>query len=145
MKGDRGESMYFEIRCRDGQSYAIRFSRKTAVQMIEVAPAMCQIESFVFESPILSEVGPKRESASFRLLSNELVEPGGVYYVGDFIVNLTSDTLIPFFEWKQRWKFGASRNDYQGASAELRQIFPSFSAVPTEDRSNISRVAAKGD
>ena len=75
------QAMAFSIRCRDGKRYKIVFSKQEdeALRMIRLPAGVCQLDDVVGKG-----VASHREMAAFRLLNNEHLQPGGVYYVGDF-------------------------------------------------------------
>ena len=82
-----------------------------------------------------------REMAAFRLLNNEHLEPGGVYYVGDFAVVGTSkilDTtiypLVVVTKYRQQWGLDPPRNRYVETTADMKRAFPRFAGVQTTDR-----------
>src|SRR6187551_3143853 len=80
----------FSIRCRDGKRYKIVFSKDKddALRMIRLPAGICQLEDVVAKA-----VGSYRDMAPFRLLGNEHLEPGGVYYVGDFLASVSSSYM----------------------------------------------------
>jgi len=136
MQSDDNLTAAFSIRCRDGRRYKIEFSKDDVVTVIQLTPGVCQLEDVVYRSQ-----GARREMASLRLLGNEHLEPGGVYYVGDFtvtgtIVDRTIEPNLGGFTMKTLTAWGpfAARNNYATTTNELRRRFPSFALVATEDR-----------
>ena len=125
-----GLSQTFAIRCHDGEFYKVDFVSRDQVQMIELPPSTCQIERTEYGSEANSQM------AGFRLLRNEILDPGGVYYVGDYFVTGTSHTDYKFFynETHQTWRMNPGRDDYAKTTAEMRRQFPAFAGVDTQDR-----------
>jgi hypothetical protein len=80
--------------------------------------------------------------APFRLLNNEHLEPGGVYYVGDFSATVSSSYMGRSFEprtllhrmYRERWGLDLPRNNYAATTAEMKRAYPSFASVATADR-----------
>jgi hypothetical protein len=101
--------------------------------VIRVAPSVCQIEEFVYESG--GAIQGKR-MATFRLLHNEFLDPGGVYYVGDFVAasSFSSDFHLLYTENHWAWGLTSIRNDYVETTQEMKRRFPSFAGVATQDR-----------
>ena len=122
--------MKFAIRCREGKSYDIEFSARPDVQMIQLAPSTCQLDRIVYGENQLRLMSP------FRLLRNEILDPGGVYYVGDFAASGTFSATPVFFYTKvrQSWRMSAIRDNYAEATASLKRVFPAFASVQTENR-----------
>ncbi len=59
------------------------FPSTEEVQMIMLAPSTCQLDQVVYGRDA-------HQMARFRLIRNEILGPGGVYYVGDFRMSSTS-------------------------------------------------------
>jgi hypothetical protein len=125
-----GLSVTFEIRCRDGAVYKIDFIDQNQVQLIEIVPSVCQLDKIEYGSSANAQLVP------FRMLQNEFLDPGGVYYVGDYSVTGASRTefKILYNEIHQSWRMGHARDNYARSTAELRQLFPAFAKAATEDR-----------
>jgi hypothetical protein len=125
-----GLSMTFAIRCRDGAVYKVDFMDRDQVQMIELVPSICQLDKIEYGSSANGQLVP------FRMLRNEILDPGGLYYVGDYSVTGASRTEFKVFytEVHQRWRMNHAHDDYARSTAEMRQLFPAFAATPTEDR-----------
>jgi hypothetical protein len=125
-----GLSMTFAIRCRDGEVYKIDFIVQDQVQMIELVPSICQLDKIEYGSSANARLVP------FRMLRNEILDPGGVYYVGDYSVSGASRTefKVLYNEVHQSWRMGHARDDYARTTAEMRGQFPAFSGAATEDR-----------
>lgn len=131
-----GMAAAFSIRCRDGKRYKIVFSKDEPLKMIRLPAGVCQLEDVVYKG-----AGSLREMAGLRLLGNEHLQPGGVYYVGDFVVSgrtLSSDTNFYGFATvtttRQVWELFTPRNNYATTTAAMKQVYPSFATVATEDR-----------
>ena len=72
-----------------------------------------------------------------RLLGNEHLQPGGVYYVGDFVVagrTVSREFNLIEMTIHQRWELFNPRNKYATTTATMKQAFPAFAGVATEDR-----------
>jgi hypothetical protein len=132
--------MAFSIRCRDGKRYKIVFSKNDdeSLRMIRLPAGVCQLDEVVAKG-----AASHRDMAPFRLLNNEHLQPGGVYYVGDFVatasskyMGLTFDarTLALYRTWHDRWGLDLPRNNYLTTTADMKRAFPKFSAVTTVDR-----------
>jgi hypothetical protein len=143
------ETMTFEIRCRDGETYGVRFEKTSEPQMIAMKPAICQIEDVVYDdgtekysgSTLASRgllgiaiigaaneaASTAREMSSFRLLQNEELAPGGVYYVGDFFASAEYDGD------KNVWTIKA-KDDYAATTAAFKKKYARFAPVKTENR-----------
>jgi hypothetical protein len=126
-------SIGFEVHCRDGKKYTIGFSTDQPLQVIQVAPSKCQLEEILYTSG--GEVA-FRGMPSFRLLRNEFLDPGGIYYVGDFVAASRSESRFKFFytEFRTGWAFGKVEGRYERTTAEMKRAFPGLAAAPTEDR-----------
>jgi len=125
-----GLSMTFANRCRDGEVYKIDFIAQDQVQLIELVPSICQLDKIEYGSSANAQLVP------FRMLRNEILDPGGVYYVGDYSVTGASSVDFRFFynEFHQSWRMKHARDDYARTTAEMRRTFPAFAAAATEDR-----------
>ena len=125
-----GLSQTFAVRCHDGQFYKIDFVARDQVQMIELPPSTCQLERVEYGSEAMSRM------AWFRLLRNEILDPGGVYYVGDYFVTGKSSTDFRFFynETHQSWRMNPGRDEYAKTTADMRRQFPVFASAITQDR-----------
>ncbi len=121
--------MAFAIRCRDGTIYMIEFSRGDEVQMIEVAPSICQLDQIIY-----GDAGQRM--VPFRMLRNEVLDAGGVYYVGDFTASGSYSVAHRIFykEIRETWRMGETRDNYAQTTTAMRLTFPSFASVATEDR-----------
>jgi hypothetical protein len=126
-----GQSMAFIIKCRDGATYKISFVAQDKVQMIELVPSVCQVDEVQYGS-----AGGPTGLAGFRLLQNEFLDPGGVYYVGDFNASGTYDVAYKVFynEIHSTWRLKHARNEYERTTAEMRRMFPGFASVVTQNR-----------
>jgi hypothetical protein len=125
-----GLSQTFAIHCHDGELYKIDFLARDEVQMIELPPSTCQLERVEYGSESMSRM------AWFRLLRNEILDPGGVYYVGDYFVSGTSrvDFRVFYSETHQSWRMNPGRDEYAKTTAEMRRRFPAFAKAVTQDR-----------
>jgi hypothetical protein len=125
-----GLSQTFAIHCHDGHFYKVDFVARDEVQMIELPPSTCQLERIEYGSEAMSQMAP------FRLLRNEILDPGGVYYVGDYFVTGTSRTDFKFFynETHQSWRMNPGRDEYAKTTTDMRRQFPAFARAPTQDR-----------
>jgi hypothetical protein len=123
-----GLSQTFAIQCRDGAVYKIDFVSRDDVQMIELVPSVCQLDKI--------EYGSVSRLAPFRLLQNEFLDPGGVYYVGDYRASGDSTFTMGFFSSETRYRFrlNPARNNYERTTAAMKRTFPNFKSVATEDR-----------
>jgi hypothetical protein len=130
---DDNISAAFSIRCRDGRRYKIEFSKDQPLKVIRLPPGVCQLDDVIYRG-----VGSVRQMASMRLLGNEHLQPGGVYYVGDFVVTggTVSSEWTPFVGTTvtQVWGPFSPRNNYARTTTALKRQFPLFARVPTEDR-----------
>lgn len=126
-----GMALYFEVRCRNGKRYRMGFREDGAPVVIKVVPSLCQVENVVLEGNSVRLTSP----ATFRLVRNEFLDPGGVYYVGDFAattnVSMVREKVLTD-RWS--WKMTERRNNYEQTSAEVRFSFPSFQPPATENR-----------
>ena len=85
-----GQSMTFDIRCRDGTVYKIDFSTRNQVQMIELVPSICQLDQI--------EYGPVAGAA--RLVSYAAERdprPGRRLLRGDYRASGTYDVAFRKF------------------------------------------------
>ena len=136
MRSEESMAAAFSIRCRDGKRYKIVFSKDEPLKMIRLPAGVCQLEDIVYKG-----AGSHRDMASLRLIGNEHLEPGGVYYVGDFVVSgstLSRETknygIYSVTTTRQMWEPFNPRNNYAATTATMKQAFPSFAGVATEDR-----------
>ena len=116
--------LWYQLSCHDGNKYKIQFSMSSSVKVIKLAPSICQVDYVVFGNATQSEM------VGFRLLRNEVLDPGGVYYVGDF----TADSTWNWVEGIVTWIVKGRRNKYATTTAALKRAFPGFASVATEDR-----------
>jgi len=116
--------LWYQLSCHDGNKYKIQFSMSSSVRVIKIAPSICQVDYVVFGNDTQNEM------VGFRLLGNEVLDPGGVYYVGDF----AADSTWNWLEGIVRWIVKGRRNEYAKTTAELKRAFPGFASVATEDR-----------
>ena len=131
------QAMAFSIRCRDGKRYKIVFSKQEdeALRMIRLPAGVCQLDDVVGKGVV-----SHREMAAFRLLNNEHLQPGGVYYVGDFAAAGSSkfvDTIYPFVtvrKFREQWGIDPPHNRYLETTADMKRAFPRFASVQTSDR-----------
>jgi hypothetical protein len=130
--------MAFSIRCRDGTRYKIIFSKNEdeAIRMIQLPAGVCQLDDVVFKGRMAH-----RDMSSFRLLNNEHLQPGGVYYVGDFAAAGSSKVLdvqmypyVTITKFREQWGIDPPQNRYVETTAEMKRTFPNFASVPTTDR-----------
>jgi hypothetical protein len=128
-----GGTMGFAIRCRDGATYTIELAADHPLQVIKVAPSVCQIDEFVYTGGG-SVLG--RRMATFRLLRNEFLDPGGVYYVGDFTAVSTSSAkhYLLYVEHRYAWAISQIRDNYARTTAEMKRTFAGLASARTEDR-----------
>jgi hypothetical protein len=130
---DGHQSIGFEVRCREGDAHIIRFTKEDAVQMIEVPASTCQINDVLYtdvDGNVLA-----RRLAPFRLLKNEILAPGGVYYVGDFHAG-ASRTAYGYLVVTEEhtWSLTDVKADYAKTTADLKARFPAFASARTENR-----------
>jgi hypothetical protein len=145
-------ALTFELRCRDGRIYNLAFREEKPFQIIELTPGLCQLEDIVFAGSDGSSGMPPpntglaglaifaavegdtrpRQMSSFRLLRNEELEPGGVYYVGDFAARARDNLSAP--HRRNIWTL-TIRDNYAKTTDEMSRAFPHFAKVRTEDRS----------
>jgi hypothetical protein len=125
----QGQAMAFAIRCYDGAVYKIHFQERDEVQMIELAPSTCQLDEIVYGAS-------GQRMAAFRMLRNEILDAGGVYYVGDYRASGTSTYVFMglYNEIRSTWRMGHARDDYARTTAQMRQAFPQFASAATQDR-----------
>jgi hypothetical protein len=147
------EKMVFEIRCRDGHMYEVVFHPTQTLQVIALRPSICQIEDVVNDengpegsgagvafvagglagalvyTAIKGDQTEARQMSSFRLLQNEELEPGGVYYVGDFLAKAVEDNE----EQRNVWTLQASDN-YEATTEAIKRKYPGFASAETENR-----------
>jgi hypothetical protein len=139
LDAENDQGMSFSIRCRDGKRYKIVFSKDEAesIRMIRLPAGTCQLEDVIGKG-----VAAQREMAPFRLLNNEHLEPGGVYYVGDFAATGSSVYVGDGFNnrlawtriYRDRWGLELPVNNYQATTAAMKRAFPNFASVATTDR-----------
>ncbi len=138
LRTENNQAMAFSIRCRDGKRYKIVFSRDEPLRMIRLPAGVCQLDEVVYKG-----LASQREMAAFRLLGNEHLQPGGVYYVGDFVatgnttrsgVKFDASELAFYRVYRQVWELLNPRNNYATTTAAMKQAFPSFASAATEDR-----------
>ena len=91
---------------------------------LQIAPSICQVDYVVFGNETQNEM------VGFRLLRNEVLNPGGVYYIGDF----TADSTWNFMAGIIKWIIKGRSNQYAKTTAEMKRVYPGFASVATEDR-----------
>ena len=132
-------TMGFAIRCRDDRVYTLGFSRLDVVQVIELEPSLCQIESIIYADSGGHVLG--RRMPGFRLLRNEIVSPGGVYYLGDFSAIATESTGDTHIVWMgtstdihMGWEITSVKDNYAQTTEEMKAQFVNLASARTEDR-----------
>jgi hypothetical protein len=147
------EKVTFTIRCRNGETYKLRFRNDSALQVLPLPASVCQIEDviagtgaasttamgigFIFGGIVgmgaAAALGNSDSStmASFRLLKNEFLDPGGVYYVGDFTMTAKDNRNAEdrHNDWTMRLV-----DNYGATTAALRRNYTHFASAPTENR-----------
>src|SRR5215471_3093869 len=116
--------LWYQLNCHDGSKYKIQFSKSSAARVFKIAPSVCQVDYIVFGNETQNEM------VGFRLLRNEVLDAGGVYYVGDF----AADSTWNWMEGIVTWIVKGRRNEYAKTTAALKRAFPGFASVATEDR-----------
>ena len=131
---DGHQSMGFAIRCRDGNRYVLRFSNRNALQVIRVAPSVCQIDEIIYTDASGSTLG--RKATSFRLFENERLDPGGVYYVGDFFALATTKSSFNGLRWETHlnWRMTGTTDSYDKTTDQLKRYFPNLAPAATDNR-----------
>jgi hypothetical protein len=130
--------MGFMIRCRDEKKYTFRFDHDDRVQVLELAPSACQIDDLVFTESSGRVLW--RSMAEFRLLKNEFLSPGGVYYVGDFaaqttdVSTMTRQIFSTTTTRRMAWRVTSMKDNYSQTTSELKKTHPNLRSVSTEDR-----------
>jgi hypothetical protein len=127
-----GGSMGFEINCRDGATYTIGMTTRHSLQMIKIAPSACQIAYIVYGSQ-RGASGEGKQLATFRLLRNEFLDPGGVYYVGDFLAVSSYSHDFLSFQSRLHWALRAIQDNYEATTDEMKRN-PRFAGTKTENR-----------
>ncbi len=125
-----GQSMSFAILCRDGNTYTIDFSSSSAVQMVALPPSTCQLDKVLYG-------GAVQQMARFRLIRNEILDPGGVYYVGDFQMSGTrqmTESSLFYTRWHETWRAESIRDNYAATTRAMKAAYPQFASAPTENR-----------
>ena len=132
-------TMGFAIRCRDDKVYTIGFSRDNRVQIIELEPSLCQIDAIVYADSGGRVFG--RRMPGFRLLRNEIVTAGGVYYLGDFSAVATEGTPDTKIVWTgtstttpMTWELTEMKDNYAETTEEMKANFTNLASARTEDR-----------
>lgn len=116
--------LWYQLSCHDGNKYKIQYARSSAVLVFKIAPSICQVDYVVFGNETQNEM------VGFRLLRNEVLDPGGVYYIGDF----TADSTWNLMAGIVRWIIKGRSNQYAKTTAEMKRVYPGFASVATEDR-----------
>jgi hypothetical protein len=128
------QTMGFAVRCRDGNVYTIKFTNKSGIQVMRLAPSVCQIDEFVYTDTSGAIIA--RRMATFRLLQNEFLDRGGVYYVGDFFARASSKVEPGFFVTTTHlaFKVTAIENNYEDTTAAMKRYFTKLALARTENR-----------
>ena len=130
MSFDGHQTMGFTIACASGENYTLRFSNEEAVQVIKIKPSTCSLTEFVYtnsDGQIRS-----RKKAPERLMHDARFDAGKAYYLGDFYAVTTTTTIGNTIS--RNWNVKDARDDYLNTSNAMRALYPSLSALPTEDR-----------
>jgi hypothetical protein len=134
------ESIGFAIRCQDEKTYTVVFSAETPLQVIELAPSRCQLDEIIYAQPGGSFVDA-RQLAPFRLLRNEFLNAGGLYYVGDFSARATAkvtSNIVISKEVRYSWEITDITNNYARTTAAMKRKYPGFATAASEDRASRS-------
>jgi hypothetical protein len=147
------EAVTFTIRCRNGETYNLKFLREQALQVLPLPASVCQIEDVIADSGVatasamnigfiaggvvgmgvgalMSDSG-QATMASFRLLKNEFLDAGGVYYVGDF--DMTAKDNRSAEDRHNDWTMRLVDN-YAATTTEMKRRYVYFASARTEDR-----------
>jgi hypothetical protein len=147
------EGVTFTIRCREGETYNLKFRNSQALQILPLPASVCQIEDviadagtgstsamgigFVFGGIAGMAVGSavsdsgSATMSNFRLLKNEFLDAGGVYYVGDF--TMTAKDNLKAEDRHNDWTMRLVDN-YVATTTELKRAYTHFASVRTENR-----------
>jgi hypothetical protein len=147
------ERVTFTIRCRNGETYNLRFQKWASLQLLPLPASVCQIEDviadsgtgsttamgigFIFGGIVGMAVGSAVSDsggatmATFRLLKNEFLDPGGVYYVGDFTMTAKDNRKAEdrHNDWTMRLV-----DNYSATTAALKRNYTHFASARTENR-----------
>ena len=131
---DGHQSMGFSVRCRDGSRVVLRFSNQSPLQVVRVSPSVCQMDEIIY-----TDAGGNtqaRKLAPFRLLENESLAAGGVYYVGDFFAHATTKHSFNGVrgEYQWDWRLTGVMDNYDKTTDQMKRRFPGFASPPTENR-----------
>jgi hypothetical protein len=83
-----------------------------------------------------------KEMAPFRLLGNEILEPGGVYYVGDFVATSRHATRfkILFTEHHFSWRITSREDNYLETTQAMKRVYTNLATATTANRMPHRRV-----
>jgi hypothetical protein len=111
------------------ETYTLLFhrARTTPVSVTAVKPGLYKITKFSFAKKDLFVMGTElRESIMTdpRLTKEFRVEPGKVYYIGDFSGHSSVDYGYPIKTY--HWKIDSIKNNYNNATEELKEKYPNL-------------------
>jgi hypothetical protein len=117
------------LRCDDGKKHLFKFSEVDPLKLLKVTPSVCLIDEFVF----LDFLGAPRNTVPFSDAVRKVeLSAGKAYYIGDFAFVIMNE-WNPIFA-RMYFKSIASDN-YESTTRMLRDTYPNFSSIPTENRS----------
>ncbi len=109
---------------RTGLPYTIQFLRSRQISVVAVRPGTYTLSKLAFGGANSETMG--EETLTHEKLTKEFrVEPGKVYYIGDFL-GLTNR---PSIFSKVDWSLQSIRNNYEATTRDFKQRFPKFQNV----------------
>ena len=141
---DGYQTMGLVIRCADGETYTMRFSKEKGVQAIEIEPSTCALEEIVFTDA--DGVVKRRAPAPRAWTASHDFAPGRAYYIGDFAGNATweSEWKVVATKFELKWDLTDFDDNYALTTAEMKRTFANLSSLPTEDQTLAPRTRIPG-
>jgi hypothetical protein len=106
--------------CADGSTYTISFIGNYPT-LFEVSPSTCAL-AYVLYVVNRQETGAKALPSTLR--RGYRLEPGHAYYLGDIVVDASSDYR------QANWNFKSATDNYEQTTQDMLSYWPQFVDLP---------------
>lgn len=127
---DGHQTMGFAFKCDNDETYTIRFSKDTPIQIIKIVPSTCSFVELIFSNA--DGQIQSRKPAPASAIKNVRFEAAKAYYLGDFAAKTTKTVTYPTVH--TTWSVTSIKDDYQKTTSEMKAAFPNLSAIATENK-----------
>lgn len=117
------------FKCLDGASYTVRFRLEREVQLLRVKPATCSLQETIYTDADGAIKGHKPSPNG--VMKGLTFKPGVAYYLGDYHGTMKATVSYPGVAME--WRIDSVRNRFATTTDDLKQRYPAFANVPSED------------